>query len=1159
MSSHSARKQANNSFMKDKRQVQYESNNKKKSNHEIDQSAFFTNKNDDEITIDQNKSQHSLKNSQFSFEKTQYKKGSILIEEKQIDFFNANNIRNIIQKERKTPTDLINLGNALKNYWFFDDYKKTLPFSNYLSLLKSIEYQFIQKGEIVYSIGQKSTEMFVILEGSFFVLIRNPKSLIVYNTPKAAQRQLELNQQTQANNQNNTNQQQPVQQDQFVENGTKGTNQQENDGMNINFSQVWEYIEQQNLQDEINKKMQAIKNKDGPLEWFEISDELSDTILVDSLKLGNNFGEFELMYNKLRSQIIIAREDSHLIKISQQQYELLPKEKNQKQYNSSLDFLYSFDFFHDWGRQMMNLLVCFEIVDCYLNQIIYKEQEDSDYLYFVYQGEFEITRKIKADENHQKVLELANIPLFNYKKNIKSQIKNYADYSERVRICIYGPNTYFGDEELLNLEKRKTQATCISEVGILYKLSLKKLVKIVCNQNNIWEMLQNNLRVKRKWQKQFFAQLNPENKQNLIPKMPEQKSIQIQLFDCQKPLYLPSEKFQARSYYKGFKDNYVNNIQNAYSEAANNIINLHQRKSSSSQIECPSILFDKKDIQDSFTQYMKNISEGNKLNMNQLNYNDQYVTQNSPIKTTKYFNLKQELLNKQFFQERSKDLIQIQQNMVLLKRFKEHQKQLNKIDSNEQQLQQQSQKEEQILNLKQHSRPQNQKSKSPQNSKPKYPPQSANRIKEIGVRSNQTQQGQRNKQNNLSHKNSFSISDNKELVSIDNQIKEKEIVDRNSIIRKEDLPELNLENQDKNKKSSEKGILIDLRIFNENTNEENFEKKKHFWYHVTNSKEKITSQEFYDKLIDAVGGGTKRPQTKTDLRSKTQYKRKIFEAKNMNQSLNQSQISYNLEESSIQQEKSNSNLGAPSSLIVPTIEGNSFRKYYHQNKDKKQILDKLRFQRLMKPQIDEKINQEQQDLQQGSTFFTTQIQLSPLKVNKRGSQTSRDNYRSKSSYNQSLNSSRRNSQILELQQELFGNILKTSVLKQQQFLCLGNTQKQNQNISQSINLDANSNNNNNSFGIQNQTILQSIIPFGEREESSLSSEYKRDSLLLSSPKKSIQFYDEKLHQQKLEIQINHKLNIPTHNKIYKEGDNIYIKTGGFPIKKPCPIRFIKQN
>ncbi|EAS02173.2 cyclic nucleotide-binding domain protein (macronuclear) [Tetrahymena thermophila SB210] len=1157
MSSHSTRKQANNSFMKDKKQVQYEPYNKKKSNNEIDQSAFFNNKNDDETTIDQNKSLYSLKNSQYSFEKTQYKKGSILVEEKQIDFFNANNVRNIIQKERKTPTDLINLGNALKNYWFFDDYKKTLPFSNYLSLLKSIEYQFVKKGEIVYSIGQKSTEMFVILEGSFFVLIRNPKSLIVYNTPKAAQQQLELNQQTQANNQNNQNQQQPPQQGQFVENGTKGTHQLENDGKNVNFSQAWEYIEQQTLQDEINKKMQAIKNKDGPLEWFEISDELSDTILVDSLKLGNNFGEFELMYNKLRSQIIIAREDSHLIKISQQQYELLPKEKNQKQYNSSLDFLYSFDFFHDWGRQMMNLLVCFEIVDCYLNQIIYKEQEESDYLYFVYQGEFEITKKIKADENHQKVLELANIPLFNYKKNIKSQIKNYADYSERVRICIYGPNTYFGDDELLHLEKRKTQATCISEVGVLYKLSLKKLVKIVCNQNNIWEMLQNNLRVKRKWQKQFFAQLNPENKQNQIPKMPEQKNIQSQIFEGQKLLYIPSEKFQARSYYKGFKDNYINNIQNAYSEAANNIINLHQRKSSSSQIECPSILLDKKDIHDSFTQYMKNISEGNKLNMNQLNYNDQYVTQNSPIQTTKYFNLKQELLNKQFFQERSKDLIQIQQNMVLLKRFKDHQKQLNKIDSNEQQ--QQEQLEEQILNLNQQSKQQNSKSKSSQNSKSKSP-QSTNKVKEVGVRSNKTQQGQRNKQHNLSHKNSFSISDNKDMTSTDNQTKEKEIiVDRNSIIRKEDLPELNLESQDKNKKSSEKGIQIDLRIFHENTNEENFEKKKHFWYHITNSKEKITSQEFYDKLIDAVGGGVKRPQTKTDLRSKTQYKRKIFEAKNMNQSLNQSQVSYNLDESSIQQEKNNSNLGALSPFIPQAIEGNSFRKYYHQNKDKKQILDKLRFQRLMKPQIDEKINQEQQELQQGSTFFTTQIQLSPLKVNKRGSQTSRDNYRSKSSYNQSLNSSRRNSQILELQQELFGNILKTSVLKQQQFLCLGQTQKQNQNISQSINLDANTNNNNSSFGIQNQTILQSIIPFGEREESSISSENKRDSLLFSSPKKSIQYYDEKLHQQKLEVQINHKLNIPTHNKIFKEGDNIYIKTGGFPIKKPCPIRFIKQN
>lgn len=79
----------------------------------------------------------------------------------------------MLKKDKKSPTDLINLNSSLKSFSFFEDCKKTLTFSNYVSLLRSLEYSFFQKGEVVYSIGDASTDMYVVLEGSFFALIRD--------------------------------------------------------------------------------------------------------------------------------------------------------------------------------------------------------------------------------------------------------------------------------------------------------------------------------------------------------------------------------------------------------------------------------------------------------------------------------------------------------------------------------------------------------------------------------------------------------------------------------------------------------------------------------------------------------------------------------------------------------------------------------------------------------------------------------------------------------------------------------------------------------------------------------------------------------------------------------------------------------------------------
>ena len=90
-----------------------------------------------------------------------------------ISFFPPTNIKALLEKEKKSPLDLKNLEMILKNHSFFKECKNTLSFSHYVSFIRSLRYRFVAKGEIVYSFGDKSEDMQVILEGSFFAVVYN--------------------------------------------------------------------------------------------------------------------------------------------------------------------------------------------------------------------------------------------------------------------------------------------------------------------------------------------------------------------------------------------------------------------------------------------------------------------------------------------------------------------------------------------------------------------------------------------------------------------------------------------------------------------------------------------------------------------------------------------------------------------------------------------------------------------------------------------------------------------------------------------------------------------------------------------------------------------------------------------------------------------------
>lgn len=67
---------------------------------------------------------------------------------------------------------------------------------------------------------------------------------------------------------------------------------------------------------------------------------------------------------------------------------------NGQKIKEKLNFFHNFKFFSDFTKERMSsLLFLFENFDVKRNQIIYKEGDQSNYLYFIKQGEVEVNNQ----------------------------------------------------------------------------------------------------------------------------------------------------------------------------------------------------------------------------------------------------------------------------------------------------------------------------------------------------------------------------------------------------------------------------------------------------------------------------------------------------------------------------------------------------------------------------------------------------------------------------------------------------------------------------------------------------------------------------------------------------------------------------------------------
>ncbi|EAS04571.2 cyclic nucleotide-binding domain protein (macronuclear) [Tetrahymena thermophila SB210] len=345
-------------------------------------------------------------------------------------------IINILQKNRpknNIETDI--MFDLIENLPFFKNNKAVLSQSaTTKELLQSLKLEFFQKNEILFSKGDIGNTFYIILSGSAYCLLELQK---LEQNPK---------------------------------------------------------IKEEGSKKKILFTFDLATNPTFDQEQAALKQILPNMNMVKIFLPGESFGEIALITSQPRTATLILRQDSYLMTLSKEAYNKILGQYDQLILRDRRKFLMNFQCFkyHNYSK-LLSLLHFMKIQVFNKKYVLYKEGDKPDHIYFIKQGEVEISKQYDLDkeiEEKDTSLELqqwrtqrkAQI----YKLNKVQQIKDKIESLFQIEVVILGQNNCFGEEDIfLNNTKRKSSATVISSSAEIFSIEKQKLF----NELNIFQTL----------------------------------------------------------------------------------------------------------------------------------------------------------------------------------------------------------------------------------------------------------------------------------------------------------------------------------------------------------------------------------------------------------------------------------------------------------------------------------------------------------------------------------------------------------------------------------------------------------------------------------------------------------------------------------------------
>ncbi|CDW72769.1 UNKNOWN [Stylonychia lemnae] len=280
----------------------------------------------------------------------------------------------------------------------------------------------------------------------------------------------------------------------------------------------------------IKKDLSLEEQKQQILEQIkELRYQEEQSLFIEIVKLqsGKSFGEIALIKNKPRAATIKCNTDCHLAVMSKSDYQKVLQRIEQKSLNKIVDFLHQIPFLHSWTRTSLSKLqYSFEQRIYKRNQTIYKEGEESNYVYLVKSGEFEVSKRIQFEEKkklntkdylgvkeeekddpkkvisyvkvNQDSLDMEDFLAQTSKEKKKKQKGSiYIEDNSKLqnpqisyKLAIVGCGQLLGEEDVLSNNRRyTTNVTCSSIQGEIFCIKSDEFHRRVKSNNESWKVV----------------------------------------------------------------------------------------------------------------------------------------------------------------------------------------------------------------------------------------------------------------------------------------------------------------------------------------------------------------------------------------------------------------------------------------------------------------------------------------------------------------------------------------------------------------------------------------------------------------------------------------------------------------------------------------------
>ena len=218
--------------------------------------------------------------------------------------------------------------------------------------------------------------------------------------------------------------------------------------------------------------------------------------IINEIEENEYFGNSE--NGEYLNKVVSLSDDLNVMCIKADLYNEYVRRVNSKIIGSQINFLLDNFYFHPLYKGFFEkyYFKYFDLVEYKLKQIIVKENDPIDYIYFIKSGSVKLTSSRSIAENHILIELIKNILLKSNKgnmKEIKSEINNlynnvtnHLEYfsndmkiKNRVHIMTLQSNNCIGSECMYYGFKYLYSAEVISEKVELYKISIDKIMRII--------------------------------------------------------------------------------------------------------------------------------------------------------------------------------------------------------------------------------------------------------------------------------------------------------------------------------------------------------------------------------------------------------------------------------------------------------------------------------------------------------------------------------------------------------------------------------------------------------------------------------------------------------------------------------------------------------